>query len=230
MSAEYELKFLSPPERLAAVRQFLDCRCEADRSFAENTVCSIYFDTLQLRLLDENRNGDRFKTKVRIRWYEDPVTGLSDPVSMLEVKHRIGGRRSKWRSQSPFSSQWLSEAFLEDPTLLDVSTVATREAPIPPMQLVPYVLVKYHRRRYFEPLSGSRVSLDTEIRVSKVNSRRLPGPVASKFETNILEVKNSDGKLPSSLRFVTVLGCRKQSFSKYSACMDAAMNANRPST
>jgi len=230
MSAEYELKFLSPPERLAAVRNLLDCRCEADRSFAENTVCSIYFDTVQLRLLDESRNGDRFKTKIRARWYEDPVTEISDPASMLEVKHRIGSQRSKWRIKSPFSSAWLAQAQLEDSALLGMSRFAARYAPIPPMQLVPYLLVKYRRRRYVEPLSGSRVSLDTEIRVSKTNLRRLPGPAPGRFETIVFEVKNSHGTLPGSLQCITALGCRKASFSKYSACMNAAMSGNRPST
>lgn len=132
MSAEYELKFLLPPERMAAARLILDARCQADRDFAENIVCSIYFDTVHLRLLDENRNGDRFKTKVRVRWYEDPVTGINGPISMLEVKHRIGDRRSKWRTRSPYSSAWLARARLEDSALLAVSRHTALKAPIPP--------------------------------------------------------------------------------------------------
>jgi hypothetical protein len=230
MPSEFELKFLLPPERLAAVRLLLDSRCEADPAFPDNVVCSIYFDTVHLQLLDENRNGDRFKTKVRVRWYESPASGSSDPASVLEVKHRMGERRSKWRAQSPFSSSWLAQVSLEDSALLGVSRVAARDAPIPPMQLIPYVLVKYRRQRYFEPLSGSRISLDTEIRVPKVNSHRLPGLASSPFETTVLEVKNSGGTLPPSLQCVTGLGCRKASFSKYSAGLNAAANGAQPIT
>ncbi len=75
-----------------------------DRRHPANVVVSIYYDTRGVDLLHDKIDGQRFKTKVRLRWYEKLAAGQPESPVFAELKYRIGSRRRKLRARAPLGS------------------------------------------------------------------------------------------------------------------------------
>ncbi len=220
---EHEIKYVLPPERTAPAAVALNALCRPDASYPANYVMSLYFDNLRLDSLAEKVDSQFAKSKVRVRWYRDRDGKVDPGGAMLEHKSRLGTLRRKSRVPLPHSTEWLDAASLDDPALPGLPAHFPSAERIPRAGLFPYLIVRYLRRRFVEPLTGSRVSLDTAISLDRVNRRFLGyvHPVA--LGATVVEVKNHDGELPASLRCLLRLGARRASFSKYGACFGAAL-------
>ena len=101
-AADFELKFVGERWRAKPLRRLLERLCRPDPAFPTGTVFTIYYDTPSLECLDEKRNSDYLKTKVRLRWYR--VEGRPTDSAFLEVKSRVGSRRDKLRLAVPRQS------------------------------------------------------------------------------------------------------------------------------
>ena len=217
-SFEHELKYLLPAGRAGILRTALERRCRPDPRYPEGIVASIYYDTPRLHSLREKVDSDYLKTKVRVRWYEDVAGGESRGHAFAEAKHRIGTRRYKVREPVEVRGSWLARQRLTRselraiPLALQSSDLSLRQP------LFPLIVVRYRRLRYVEPFSGVRVSLDTAIAPGAVNPLFAAPRAARRLSLAVLEVKGKSRRLPPSLRWLTGLGCRQASFSKYNAC------------
>lgn len=220
---EHEIKYLLPPRHTAPAAVALGSLCRPDPRYPANFVLSLYFDTLRLDSLAEKVDSQFAKSKVRVRWYRDRAGAVDSGGAMLERKERLGTLRRKARVPLPHPPEWLDRASLEDPALPGLPAHFPAEERVPRAGLFPYLIVRYLRQRFVEPLSGSRVSLDTAISLHRVNRRFLGyvHPVA--IGPSVLEVKNRSGELPTRLRCLLRLGARRESFSKYEACFRAAL-------
>ena len=76
----------------------------------------------------------------------------------------------------------------------------------------PMMLLRYRRDRFIEPITRSRVSLDSEISGEAVNPRFVSAPDLSPLATSVLEVKGDSDELPVALRPLLALGLQKSSF------------------
>jgi hypothetical protein len=79
----------------------------------------------------------------------------------------------------------------------------------------PMVALRYRRRRFVDPPTGSRLSLDSDIQATRVNPRFLFVRSLGVLPIAVLEVKGYADELPGHLRGLLPLGLRKQSLSKY---------------
>lgn len=220
---EHELKYVFSSSRVHLVRQWLQSRCRPDPEFPAGIVCSIYYDTRDWRSLREKLNSDYHKTKVRIRWYKDIDTGEFFPGSFLEAKYKIGARREKIRMKMDRPGKWFSGIRLENPELLDIPRFLWKQGVIFPGPLYPAFQVNYKRMRFIEPVTGSRLSLDYDIRVPAVNWHMLPALPSPHLLHAVFELKGTLSQLPNTLQPLISLGCRKQSFSKYSVGYEKIM-------
>ena len=122
-------------------------------------VHSIYFDDDRLGSCRESLDGVSRRTKVRLRWYDQPMAG---ETVFFELKHRRGynvsKRRVPLRLGRPLGSipyQELADRLLD---VLDEECafwLRTRRQPV--------VLVSYKRRHFRDPLSGVRLTLDWDL-------------------------------------------------------------------
>jgi VTC domain len=218
---ERELKFVVPEARAASMLAFLQALCRPDGRHATGLVSTIYYDTPWLQLLGEKVDSDYQKLKVRLRWYRGPATEAGSPGSFLEIKRRIGTFRDKVRRDTPLMADALDRMTLEDPALLSVvDLIPSLGVPVP-MPLLPALLLRYRRYRFIEPVSGTRVSLDTDI--TAVCGRRglFGGGAGAGLRTAVLEVKGQAEDLPRALRPLAHLGAHRASFSKYSVAARA---------
>jgi hypothetical protein len=211
--SERELKFVLPAGRVALARRWLEQFCRRDPEFPEAVVWTIYYDTPGLLSLGEKINSDYLKRKIRVRWYSG-LDGRATGPAFVEAKFRVGNRREKVRAHLSQTADELARwrlqdrRFLEFPLLLQEHGVSARDL------WQPIMLIRYRRDRFSEPLTRSRVSLDSDIAAAAVNPTFLAGVDHTALGSAVLEVKGTNDELPVALHALLQLGARKMSFSK----------------
>lgn len=200
--------------------RWLEKRCPRDPIFPENIIQSIYYDTYDWDFLREKINSDYIKTKVRLRWYSDLSCALNGEASFIEAKIKVGSKRNKYRVQTSYSGDRLSDMALEDARLKKIPSLLCSSSPfLVPTFLIPICEIRYCRMRFIEPITRSRICLDYDISVSRVNRRILSFPCVTKLNDGVFEFKGNVCNLPRELHQLTAFGCRKESFSKYFECV-----------
>lgn len=221
---EHELKLVLGVRHVPDVLRYLQHVARPDPAHPVGVVTSIYFDTRDLRSAREKQNSDYLKTKFRIRWYRDPVSGAALGNAFVEVKSRVGTAREKHRLPTELSGDTLSALALDDARLASLpARFRAAGVPVPP-GLVPLLSIGYLRHRFVDRASGVRVALDSDIRVEKVNSRVVPVLPTVRPALAVVEAKGVAGEPPPSLRRLADLGCRRASFSKFGVCVALVPN------
>jgi hypothetical protein len=219
--ASAEAKFVGPAELEGQVLAWLRHVCLQDPSHPEATVFTLYYDTPELAAYHEKAGGDFVKTKLRLRWYDPELAAdAALRAAFLEVKHKVGSGRRKPRARLELPRGVLDRAALDHPLFAEV--LARHAAALGerlPAALQPAAVVEYRRRRFVCPFTLSRICLDTEIRLGRVNERLLPrlGPAAA--GAIVLEVKDGGREPLPWLAALYAAGIRRRSFSKYGACI-----------
>lgn len=101
----YEKKYLMDEDRYRALWERIGPRMEPDE-FPGSTVCSLYYDTEDFRLIRHSIDGPVYKDKLRLRAYGDP--GEEDPA-FVELKKKFRGVVYKRRVTMPAgqAERWL---------------------------------------------------------------------------------------------------------------------------
>jgi hypothetical protein len=210
-SWERELKFVVPAGKGALARSVVAALCQPDAKYPAATVWTVYYDTPDLELLSEKINSDYLKTKMRLRWY----SGAAPQYAFLELKSRMGTVRQKQRLRTELMGSTLAALPLDDARFLEVRDLARPLGfPFSP-RLLPAVLLRYHRSRFVEPLSGSRISVDVDIEALRGHPRLLGNAFSERFDFAVVEVKGTSNQLPRALHVLESLGARKSACSKY---------------
>lgn len=223
---EFELKYTFQNLQASTLEGWLGFHCRRDEKYPVSKVESIYLESLNGSAYAEKINSDFFKTKHRVRWYEDPsncdAEGDNEIPVFIEKKMKIGSQRRKIRKSvllslrdikanglpSVFHQRWQT-FFYESGTTSN---------------LQPYVQISYLRKRFSDPLSGARVSLDYNIRVERSNPLYLPPPVVAQLPLGVFEIKSDTPETPESLKYLTRNLARKTSFSKYERCVSLLLS------
>lgn len=219
---EHEAKFAFDERILPRVLGTVRARCQPDGKYAVGQVRSIYYDTHRWQAVDEKLNSDFLKTKIRLRHYGSLPGGTPVGNAFLEAKFKLGSCRRKLRAETDWSAQEVRAMDLGGPELQRVPELLLQDVwglhGEPPGPLLPVFEVTYHRFRFVEPRSGARLSIDTQIQVSRVNRSRLPAPRKLPLGRAVLEVKGEHQALPQSLADLNQLGCKREAFSKFGVC------------
>jgi len=213
-----ETKFVLDDRCVPPARALIEARCRRDPVWPVGIVLSVYYDTPDWLHLREKLDGTRRKSKVRLRWYA--TAGEETPIgtAFLEHKARRGARRKKVRIDTGIPATELADLSLSDPALRRVPQLL-REHGLPISgALLPVFELRYLRHRYVDPCTGARLSLDSEIRVSRTNAVRVLPARPFALRDAVFEVKGSLDDLPEGLVGLRELGFRKSAFSKYGAC------------
>ncbi len=212
------------------VGAWLRAHCRPDDAHPENTVSSIYYDTPDWRHLREKANGDYLKTKLRLRWYSRGAAPRDDagPESRqayAELKRKVGSQRQKQRITVDQEVDWLEDAPLNAPALLNLpSHLASRGFALP-VPMLPIMLIAYRRLRFLDWQSGTRINLDSEIRVRRSNPQMIPAGRSVTVATPVIEFKGSNDRLPAGFEPLLGFGARRASFSKYMMCYRSVRGA-----
>jgi hypothetical protein len=180
-SRRVERKYVFPSRASGQIRAWLDHAFLPDPRHPGSAVSSIYYDTPSLSLYEEKRDGDFRKHKLRLRWYDETADGF------LEVKLKEGALCGKTRLEVRLPVTGVDD--LSSPELGDLARLCTSMGFPRAERLVPIALIRYDRRRFVDPASGARVSLDTAIRCTAVNESFVRGHPPVELDAGVLEVK-----------------------------------------
>lgn len=223
-----ERKYLCAAGQSDVIGAWLEHACLRDPRFPRAVVSSVYFDTPDLAFYREKQNGDFLRWKIRLRWYEDGATapaGADHPGvtgCFLEVKQKEGSVSRKRRFAIPAPPALDKGEPLGDDGISALAARAGELGCSPPGPLVPVLLVRYRRRRFFDPRSLARLSLDTGIVCTHANPAIVTGSPPAHLAVTVLEVKGGDGAFG---RCIEPLAGRLSpgSFSKYAACLESLL-------
>jgi hypothetical protein len=214
----FESKYLLPIWKHGQVLSALRALCQPDPKYPNGIIDSIYFDTLDFKFLREKADSDYLKTKVRLRWYHTLNGELASSSAFSEIKYRVGTRRQKLHFESNIASESLDQIDLEDPLLLEFGDSLTQVGVLPFEKLLPMFVVRYARYRFIDPISNTRIALDSEISIAKVNRNIFPEAAVMpqfKLDTAVLEFKAKQPGMPRVAMALRHLELRQSSFSKY---------------
>ena len=219
-STREERKYPVAEARAALIAAWISARVPPDRDYPRGTITSCYYDTASLDAYWEAADGFWGKTKLRLRWYDDPVEAEAGAggahSAWLELKHREGGVGSKQRLHLSIDDGPMLGPGIRLPRR-DQLTEALRELGAPAAPTVePVALVRYERRRWADLGSGLRVSLDTRVRAAAPRPGLVWRPVP---DGAVLELKSA-GPLPARLDGLARLGLRRAAHSKYAAAVE----------
>lgn len=223
-SERFERKFYLPSSAIPFASHLLAHCCPADRRYARGTIHSVYYDTADLDYYDESEQGQRVRNKVRIRWYDYPQDADTVPV-FIELKSKNGFAGSKQRKEQPVPAQRLIPSALRDGPLSYTqlfNTLAEFDYQ-PHTQLHPMLLITYQRLRFVEPLTGSRISLDWNIRSTIVYPLLNRGEQSLSMEGAVIEIKGRSAEIPMTLRSLHLLDTDWSRYSKYATCMQSQL-------
>lgn len=189
--------------------------CLPDTLHPEDWVHTIHFDTANLEAYRQCIDGEFIKNKVRTRWYADHPGALPEGPVNLEIKRRRGNATGKelcGTGQLVVSKP--DELF--DPgrwnNLFGNSAFAPLVLAKP---LIPVLWSCYRRRRYYDPWTGARLSLDECIQGLAFNwycNAGKPVPHTVRLNTTVIEVKSPVEQHPP---FLLHLAGAQRGYSKY---------------
>lgn len=160
-----ELKFALPGVDPAAIIATLAGSLEPVRfgKRDDSVVQSIYFDNDQLVSCRESMDGVSRRTKLRLRWYDSPMTEVMQ--LWFELKHRRNVSVSKQRFpiqlERPLSEYRFGE--LHQIILCAIANECSSAAEWFAQRPSPTVLIAYRRRHFRDPSSGIRITIDRDI-------------------------------------------------------------------
>lgn len=219
----FERKFFILPEKINFAYLLLRQFCRPDREYPESTVTSLYFDTIDLDQYNQSASGDFNKDKVRIRWYdEEAIAGDNLPV-FVELKTRRGFASSKQRERLilPVEDIALPQLGRGIITAGSLKNIVSRFGYFPEQPLRPVIRISYRRYRFSEMVTGTRVSLDYNIRSVMIAPELGHRERELRLQGAVIEVKGPNIELPVTLRKMKILDTDWSRFSKYSNCIDS---------
>ncbi|MBM9603737.1 VTC domain-containing protein [Desulfopila inferna] len=218
--AEHETKFVFPAVQSMPLINWLLSRCVEDGDYPRGVISSVYYDTLAWNFLAEKNNSDFLKTKFRLRWYQDTGYSSYSAMAYFEKKRKIGSSREKMRVEVPLDDAVKKARYLNDPYFIELPGKVYSQSLPPERSILPAFQISYVRHRFVEPLSGARLAVDSEIHVPRINPMMVKRNWKEPLNVGVFEFKSSSMDLPDRLHGITVFGCRKGSFSKYSNCFE----------
>lgn len=222
----FERKFFILPKNIGFAYSLLRQICRSDKEYPISTVHSLYFDTVDLDQYNRSASGEFNKDKVRIRWYdEESIENETIPV-FLELKTRHGFASSKQRERmvvpvEDIESSNLVHGIVSKTILNNTIAGFGYFAGLP---LRPVIKISYHRYRFTEMLTGTRVSLDYDIHSTMIAPELGHREHDLQLEGAVVEVKGPSIELPVTLKKMKILDTDWSRFSKYSNCIDSHLS------
>ena len=210
-----ELKFLVNEQQRQYLETVMAQRMVPDK-YGKSTICNLYYDTPDYRLIRHSLERPIYKEKLRLRSYGRVEPGVD---VFLEMKKKYKGIVYKRRIRV---SETEAQAFMQRQAPLPKDNQIAREMVYFRdfyRNLEPRVYLSYERQAWFDPAdAGFRMTLDRNIQY-RTTDLSLASPVGGKLilppDISLLEVKASGGIPMWLTELLSSQHIHKQSFSKY---------------
>ena len=219
--SRFEQKLVIPPQFTGFIVAWLRHACVADPIYPLNLITSLYFDTPELDSYYECINGDIYKNKVRIRWYDQPAVD-QDVSAYIELKSKRGFNTVKRRKQVKVPGVALGESEVTGiVSRLELERALQELGYVPRKQLRPLIVISYRRYRFRERQSGMSLTYDLGIASWMVERSIAIWAPRLELQTTVLELKGGTMALPPVFRGLQSVVSRWSAFSKYAQCLES---------
>lgn len=210
-----ELKFLLDPVQREGIEALLRQRMAPDK-YGHSTICNLYFDTPDYRLIRRSLEKPIYKEKLRLRSY-GPVAPEVDVFLEMKKKYKGIVYKRRLRVTQEQALDFMSfEAPLPKDCQIGRELTYFRDFY---RTLAPRVYLCYDREAWYDPDDkGFRMTLDRNIRYRTENLTLVSpaeGELILEPELSLLEVKASGGVPLWLTEHLSREGIYKRSFSKY---------------
>lgn len=210
-----ELKFLIDQQQRQALEQLLKEKMVPDK-YGRSTICNLYYDTADFRLIRKSLEKPVYKEKLRLRSYGRIKPGVD---VFLELKKKYKG--VVYKRRIPVTQEQAGDFMQRRSDLPRDSQIAREMVYFRDFyrDLEPRVYLSYEREAWYDPDdSGFRMTLDRNIRYRTTDldlSKPMDGREILSPELSLLEVKASGGIPMWLTEHLSRQHIHKQSFSKY---------------
>ncbi len=220
----HEIKYMITVEQRKQIMRGLEGKMIPD-PHGESTICNVYYDTPDFRLIRRSLEKPKYKEKIRLRSYGTPS---EDTIVFLELKKKYKGVVYKRRIELPEKS---AEEYMDGKIGMDelMKVIANKSGPQIVSELdyfrkfygslKPEVYLCYDRCAYFSEEDDSlRITFDKNIRwrTDKVSLTKGPGgKTLLAPETSLMEIKTSSAMPVWLMKILSEAEARPSSFSKY---------------
>lgn len=222
----YELKYILNREQVEYLVEALNGHMIVDK-YGKTSIASLYYDTIDSRLIRNSLEKPEFKEKIRLRSYGIASTGK--PV-FLELKRKAYGIVYKRRVETSIDDvnnffNYKANIFANGQIAKEITYFRNYYG-----SLIPSCLIIYDRVAYFEEDGDLRLTIDYNPRYRLDNLRldySMDGISLLEDGYAILEVKVQSA-LPLWLCHILDEGkIYKNSFSKYGKAYEKLINDTR---
>jgi len=162
----YERKFLITDYTHLDVEQLIKFHPACfSQIFHERTVNNIYFDTMGLNNYYDNIDGQKQRSKVRIRWYGDLFGKIISPVLEYKIKTGLLGKKESYPLQSFILDHTFDKAQIINATNSDSLPKNIKNEIA---QLHPTLLNSYKRKYYLSADKNFRITIDHHLAYYKI--------------------------------------------------------------
>jgi len=186
----------------AFLQSILQAHFLPDPMYPSGQVNTLHFETIDLDGIEDKRNGEYYKNKLRLRWYGEESTAQLPEKVFLENKMTIRKEKKKSRTlielnerqrTHPFDASLWRETIEQNSCKLNFKYTKP---------LFPIMISKYQRSRYHDPLGNNRISLDREIQVTQYSPEMKASgqSITAGLSYSVLEIKGETDRLPLAIR------------------------------
>ena len=215
----YEKKFLVQNSFVDSLDHLRYCLpCDIYEAYPTRRVNSIYYDTGNLLLANQSKEGHSNRFKVRIRYYGESSI-LNNPF--LEIKYKIGnvGIKQKFNVNNIklIEDNFSLSYFLNNSKIPSVVNDLI-------VLLKPVVFISYKRYYYQEKFERFRFTFDRCLTFNNIFNPNKSFPLALgsiiPFHQKVIELKYSEKNENDVNSFIKIFPLRLTNFSKYRISLD----------
>ena len=220
----YEIKYLVSSEQRQAIMELVDNYMKPDE-FGKSTICNIYYDTKDMRLIRRSNDKPIYKEKLRVRSYGSTS---ADSKVFVELKKKymdvVYKRRVSMKAEQ--AEKYISRE-IESPKQNQISNeldyfLSEYKG------IGPVAFIAYERSAFFgKDDPNFRVTFDENILWRDYDlslSSEVYGNSLLKPEQSLMEIKIASAMPLWLSHKLCELGVYKTSFSKYGNAYKAMMN------
>lgn len=219
MNYRYEIKYMIHDVDALALQKQLEAFLKTDQHSKDGSylITSLYFDTLDSEAYYEKMDGVLYRSKYRIRYYDDNFDFIR-----LEKKMKHNNMTAKRQTRITKEIADLLIAGKTDEIQSNDSLLQEFISMIRIKHFIPSVVVKYHRVAFTYPISDVRITFDSLIH-SGVYDTDLwnitnGGQGILDSHLQVLEVKYNE-VLPTSIAgILSTVPLRREAVSKFARC------------
>ena len=211
----YEVKYMLTDAQRIRFTEMIDAYIKPDE-FGESTICNIYYDTPDFRLIRRSLEKPEYKEKLRLRSYG---TATPDTTVFLELKKKYDGVVYKRRIAL---KDRIAEDYLNgDVSLPDDSQIGKEIEYCVRFYkaIVPMCFIAYDRQAYYSKDDpGLRITFDRNIRYRIDDVTLCSEPEGRSIldeDISLMEIKAGEAMPLWLVKALTACKVKQTSFSKY---------------